>query len=183
MGKYINMPQTAAIVKVHLYVALTATFAGIILPVALEGAFGYVFSMVFMLIYALAMYNKSEEIARHDGKSYSDGHVHPCKGLVLPVGVAAVWLVLLALYLFSWKYDIVSYGSGFINNIMFAVWGFVYNGFMRLDNGSFNWFSLVLAILLPTAACGAGYFAGYKGFDLSKKVAGLVYEKQEPKED
>lgn len=183
MKKYISLAQVAAVTRLHLYISLAAAFAGVILPVVLDGIFKYIFSTVFILIYALAMYSKGEELAKRDAKSYTDEIQYKYKGLLLPAGIIVIWLVLLVLYKFSWKYDIVSYSSGFINNLLFAVWSFVYNGFMDLSNGSFSFYSQILFVLVPVAACGAGYFAGYKKFDLSVHIAELVYEKDESEKE
>lgn len=183
MNKYITPLQLAETAKTHLCVSLISAFVGITLPSFCEGVLKYVFSVIFMLIYALALYVKSEETAQHDGKSYTEQKRYKWKGIILPAGIYAVWLVLFVLYKFSWKYDIVSYNSGFINNLLFVVWNFIYSGFMDMNNGSFNSYAVVLIVLLPAAACFFGYFAGSVGFSLTEQIAKFVYEKKDSEND
>ncbi len=179
MGKYMKLSQIFDIVKMHFYVSAVSVFMGTILPFVLDGSLKYIFSGVFILIYALALYSKSGEAAAHDKKEYTPEKAYAWKGLLLPCGIFAVWVVLFALYSFSWKYDIVGYSSGFINNLLFAVWNFIYSGFLDMNNGSFNWYAVVIAAVVPVAACGIGYYAGFRRFDLSEKVAKIVYEQKD----
>lgn len=180
MNRYIKLKQLCEIAKMHLYVSLAALFFGVILLSFVTGSIGkYIFSTIFILIYMLALYTKSGEIAAKDKKSYTDDIPYWWKGVILPLGIFAVWIILYILYSFSWRYDIVGYTSGFINNTMFVVWNFIYTGFLGLSGGKFNYWCIALIVLAPVIASGLGYLAGYKGFDLSQRVVKIVYEKKD----
>lgn len=177
MSKFIKFGQVLNIIKMHLYVSLVASFLGtMMISFVVGGTTKYIFSLIFILVYMLVLYSKSEDIARHDKKSYTHDVPYPWKGVLLPVGIFLIWGFLYLLYYITWKYGIISYSSGFINNIIFVIWNFIYTGFMSLGDGKFNYLSLILIFGVPIFACGAGYFAGYKNFDISEKVAKIVYE-------
>ena len=179
MEKYMKLSQILDIVKMHFYVSIAAVFMGTILPFVLEGTLKYIFTAVFAAVYALAMYSKSAETAWYDRKEYTPQKAYAWKGFLLPLGIFAVWIILFALYKFSWKYEIVSYSSGFINNFLFAMWNFVYSGILELNNGSFSWYIIGVEAVVSIAACAIGYYAGFRRFDLSEKVAKIVYEQKD----
>ena len=105
------------------------------------------------------------------------------KGFLLPVGVFVVWGILFALFSFTWKYDIINSFSGFTNNLLFVFWNYVYIGFLKMKDGNFDVLAMSLLFITPLIACGGGYIAGYKGFDISSKVAKIVYDKKENEDD
>lgn len=179
MSKYIRFSQIWTIVKMHFYVSVVAMFMGMIMPGFVIGSIKHIASLIFIFIYMLVLYSKSEDIARHDKKQYTDDVPYIWKGMLLPVGVFIIWGMLYVLFHFSWKYDIVNSFSGFTNNLLFVFWNYVYIGFMNMMDGQFDAWALVLVFIIPLIACGGGYMAGYKGFDLSSKVAKLVYDKKE----
>lgn len=182
MGKYINIHELWTMIKAHLTTSLIFTFFGTILVSFSNGTTSkYLFSLICIAIYMLTLYTRAEEIARYDKKSYTEKFSYPLKGVVLPIGILGVWVLLFILYSVSWKYDIISYNSGFINNLLFVIWNYMYKGFLNFTNGSFNYYYIILIVLVPITASGLGYLAGLKNFDLSKKVVKMVYE--EKKED
>lgn len=183
MGKYMRGSQLLTIIKMHLYLSLAATFLGLIaVPVVTGNTTKYIFSGVFVFIYMLVLYSKSEDIARRDKRSYTDEVSYWWKGLLLPAGIFICWIFLYILYHVSWKYNIITNTSGFINNMLFVIWSFVFTGFMNLSDGKINYIGIIVAAAAPLIACGGGYLAGYKGFDLSIKVSKIMYEEKEDKE-
>lgn len=184
MSKYLGFKQLFDVVKMHFYVSLVALFMGVIgMPVATGDVSKYIFSGVFVFIYALAMYSKGNDIAVRDKKSYTTEVPYFWKGALLPVGIFVIWGFLYALYFVTWKYDIIVYNSGFINNMLFLLWNSVYSGFLNLRSGNFDVAGVVMFFLIPVVTCGLGYFAGYRSFDIGIKVSKLIYEKQDKDED
>ncbi len=186
MGKYISIKELLIMIKTHLITSFIFTFFGTILISFSNGYISkYIFSLICIFIYMLSLYTRAEEIARYDKKSYTEKFSYPLKGLLLPIGILAVWVILFILYFVSWKYDIITYSSGFINNLLFVIWNYMYKGFLSFNNGSFNYYYMILVVLVPFTASGLGYLAGYRNFDLSKRVVKLVYEekKEENREE
>jgi len=184
LGKYINFNQIAIIIKRHFIVSIATMFFGIILPVFLINGVKEIASLIAMFIYVLVLYSTSLDIARQDSKQYTYEAAYPWKGLILPLGIYVVWGFLYILFHVSWKYGIVhpDFVSGLINNILFVMWNYVYMGFMQIIEGKFAVWTLLLVFLVPLVSCGIGYFAGYKGFDISEKVVKIVYDEKDEEE-
>ena len=182
MSKYIRIGQIWSIIKTHFVVSLIAMFMGMIMPWFVVGSPKHIASLIFIFIYMLVMYSKSEDTAKHDKKQYTTDVPYIWKGLLLPVGIFIVWGILYALFYFTWKYDIINSFSGFTNNLLFVFWNYVYVGFLNIADGKFNVWAMSLAFFIPLVACGGGYFAGFKGFDISRKVANIVYDKKDEKD-
>ena len=172
------------IVKRHFIVSIVTMFLGIVLPVFMMNGVKEFASLIAMFIYVLVLYSTCVDMARQDRKQYTEEVAYPWKGLILPVGIYVIWGFLYIMFYFSWKYGIVhpDFVSGIINNILFVMWNYVYMGFMQIMEGKFAMWTLILVFLTPLVACGVGYFAGYKGFDVSEKVVKVVYDKKDDEE-
>ena len=68
--------------------------------------------------------------------------------------------------------------TAWIDNFLFIIWSFPFSAFIKLSDGIMSSFGYVLVAVLPFLASFAGYFAGYKDFDLQSKLLGAVYEKK-----
>ncbi len=184
MSKYISFKQILQLVKMHLYVSFAAMFMGLIMvSFSTGGITKYIFSSVFILIYMLVLYSKSADIAQHDRQSFSKEVPYAAKGLLLPIGIFVVGALLYLLYSITWKYNIIDTTSGFINNTLFVFWTFIYTGLANLSNGHISAAAIAAFIIVPEIAAGLGYFAGYRRFDLSEKVAKVVYDIEEDKKE
>ncbi len=180
MSRYLDKSELWDMIKMHIYTSLAAFFLGVIMIFFTSHGIGkYIFSIVFMLVHMLVLYSKSEDIARHNKKEYTNQTAYWWKGILLPLGIFAIWGALFVLYKVTWQYDIISYNSGFINNFLFLFWNYIYSGFLGLSGGYMNIWALVFVFGAPLAASFLGYLAGFKGFDLSIKVAGIMYEKKD----
>lgn len=183
MSKYIKFKQILKMIKIHFAVSLVVMFMGLILPIFYMEGIKIIASAVFVFVYMLILYAASAEIAGHDKKSYTAETAYPWKGIILPVGIFAVWVFLYVMYYMSWKYGIVNmqFASGMINHFLFVMWNQIYSGFMNsseMVSGNFEIWVTVPVVIVPLIACGGGYFAGYKGFDISEKVADIMYDKK-----
>ena len=183
MSKYISFKQIFQLVKMHLYVSIAATFMGLIMvSFSTGGITKYIFSGIFILIYMLVLYSKSADIAKHDRQEYSKEVPYAAKGFLLPIGIFVVGTLFYVLYSITWKCNIIDTTSGFVNNALFVVWTFVYTGLANLSNGHISLTAVIAFIIVPEIAAELGYFAGFKNFDLSEKVAEVVYDLDENKE-
>ncbi len=180
MSKIINFKQLFEIIKTHFVVSVIAFFVGTTLApmIATKGAKN-IFSLIFILFYMVLIYNKSEGIARRDKKGYTEEKPYKWKGLLLPIGVYIIWAFFYVLYFVSWKYQIISYTSGFLNNLLYLIWNYCFYTFINVGSGNVGALSIIMFFTVPLIACFMGYFAGYRNFDLSEKVAGMVYDKKD----
>lgn len=176
----INQQQLLGMTKTHTFASLAATLMGaVILPFSSAGFLKPFLSLVFVLIYAILIYNKGIDTARQDKLYDKEKKPFLLKGLFLPIGIYIIWLFLFVLYKLSWHYNIVSYISGFINNLLFLIWNYPFFGFLNAVNGDISILGVILFFAVSLAASCGGYIAGIKGFDISAKVSKMVYEEKE----
>lgn len=180
MRKILIPKQLFEIIKTHCCVSVIAFLVGTTLSPMIVTKFSKnLFSLIFIFLYMVLIYNKSESIARRDRKTYTEEKPYKCKGLVLPLGIYLVWGFLYVMYYISWKYQIISYTSGFINNLLYIMWNYCYYAFINVGNLNVGVLSIIMFFTVPLITCMLGYFAGYRNFDLSEKVAGIIYEKKD----
>ena len=180
MAKYIRLRQLYEIIKTHFYVSVIAFLVGTTLsPMISSKGSKNIFSLIFILFYMVMMYNKSESIARRDRKRYTKETPYKWKGLLLPIGVYVIWGFFYVMYVVSWENQIITYTSGFINNLLYIMWNYCYYTFINIGSANVGALSVIMFFTVPLISCFMGYFAGYRNFDLSEKVAGMVYEKKE----
>ena len=141
-----------------------------------------IFSVIASVIYFIGIYSTAYEIYTNDKKSYTKETPYKLKGLVLAVGLFVVSLLLYLLYLVTWKFMTINgmlfSPTGWINNLIFIVWTYPFNGFLYSLFGVMTWYGYLIAAVLPFVASFCGYFAGCVGFDLQGKLLSIVYEKK-----
>lgn len=180
--------QILRLIKTHTYVAFFAFIFGMLFlaSVVTTKTGGLVFSLITTIVYFFAIYNTSFDICKQDKKSYTKTTPYKLKGLILPIGVLCVSILLYVLYIVSWNFISIEKEligiTAWINNILFIIWSFMYNGFINLYQGTMSAFGYVIIAVLPFIASGLGYYAGYVDFDISEKFIKLVYEKKNTEE-
>ena len=184
MGKYISLGEILKVIKAQFIVSVIAMFFGMLfIGFSATGFSKYIFSIVFILFNILSLYNASYEIAIHNNKEYNDEKSFVFKGLFLGLGIVAVSVILYILYYFTWKCDIVTYSSGFINNLIFIAWNYPFNNFLNPNNGIVSVAGVAVEVIVISGTCFFGYFAGIKKFDLSQKVTKIVYDNKDNEEN
>lgn len=184
-----NSKQSFSLVKTHITIALVTFLFGMLIfaGVITHSVGSKIFSLITTIMYFFGIYNASFEIAVRDKKSYTDEKPYPLKGLVLPVLLFIVSIVLYLLYLMAWKLMTINGAlfspAGIINNFLFIIWSFPFNGFIHLADGVMTWYGYIIVAVVPFIASFCGYLAGYKGFDLYGKFTNLIYEKKKSEEN
>lgn len=181
-----NFPlkQSINVIKAHSIISLVAFLFGILIfPAAITRPVGkIIFSVVATLMYALSIYSSAYECYNRDSKSYTDESPFMLKGLVIAVPLLIVTVIIYALYFLSWRFmsieGVIVGASGWINNFLFLIWTFPFNGFLDLANGVMSWYGYVIIAVIPLISSTLGYLAGFYGFDLSGKINQLIYEKK-----
>ncbi len=179
MKKYLDFNQIFALTKTHFFVSLVATLLGaVMIPFGTNGFFKTAFSVVMSILYAVCIYSKAGDIAKNDKIFYKEDLPSYLKGLILPVGIWLVWIFLYVLFDISWKYRIMSFSTGIINNMLFVIWNYVFTGFLNPLNGHIDAFGVVMFFAVSLLASFGGYIATRKNFDISTKVSKLIYEEE-----
>ena len=141
-----------------------------------------IFSSVATVIYFFSIYGVAFEIAVHDKKSYTPEEPYPLKGLPLAASIFFASAVLYALYIIAWKLMTINGTlfsvTGWIDNFLFIIWSFPFSAFIGLSEGYMSVFGYVFIAVFPFLASFAGYYAGYRNFDLQTKLLGAIYEKK-----
>lgn len=174
-----------SLVKTHASAAVMMFLFGMLIFAAIitHNVGSKIFSAITSILYFMGIYNTSYEIALRDKKDYTPEKPFILKGLILPVNLLIITIILYLLYLITWKFMTLNGAlispAGFINNFLFLIWSFPFNGFIHLANGVMNWYGYIIVAIVPFIASFFGYLAGYKNFDIYGKFLKLVYEKKQ----
>lgn len=142
-------------------------------------------SILFLLFEFSQLYSAAFEAAEFDKRPYSKNKSIPWKGIFLPVVVLLFTLILYVLYRIAW---ITGGGSGglesikaVVMNVPFVLWTIVYDPFLQLNLGHARAAGMAVLFLLPVAASGLGYYAGYRDFSVTEKFMPFIYDKKKKK--
>lgn len=167
----------------HLYVIIISVIFGF-------GAFWWflaqdvwktLYSVIFMAVYAGALYCKAHRVATHDLKGYAQTKCYPAKGLVLGLVIAGSTFILWCIYRLIW---VTNPGESLVGvwrslyNGFFICYTFIYNGIMVPYKGGMFWYAHIVIYALPVISAGLGYYAGYKKFNLYDRLLPFMYERK-----
>ena len=110
----------------------------------------------------------------------------PLKGLLLPAFLTIANVIVILLYKLAW----IAGSDGkstteiwsLILNIISLLWVAPYQPLLGMAYGHIELQGYLIIFVTPFIASTLGYFAAYKGFDLSAKVHGFAYEKKKDKD-
>ena len=175
--------QILSVILVHIEAAVVFFLVWII-AIAATGTRigGLIYSSVSSLFYAVMMYSQGYSAAKNDKKSISRLTPFFYKGAAISLALTAANVLTAVLYRLAWSLG----GDGeslvkiwaVIGNVWTLFWFSPYMNLLGMDKGSIAVYGFVTILLLHTAACFLGYFAGYKNFDISEKFRFLMYEKK-----
>lgn len=178
LSQSLQLLKSHAVTSGFIFVFGILIFAGVIT----HNVGSVIFSAAATVIYFFSIYGTAFEIAMRDKKSYTPEQPYPLKGLLLAVSILIASALLYALYFIAWKLMTINgtlfSAAGWIDNFLFIIWSFPFSAFINLSEGYMSVFGYVFVAVLPFIASFAGYFAGYKDFDLHSKLLGAVYEKK-----
>lgn len=184
LKKYVPWNQVWSLLKAHLVLSILSGLLGLMVLISIiaNPVGNAIFTGIMMVIYFFSIYGAASNCALRDLKPYTEEEPYPWKGLLLPVGIILATLALWGLYQAAWHFMTIDGNlatiTGIACNVIFVVWTFMYNALMGLQNGGMNWYAYVVVLVVPVAASGLGYYAGYRGFDLYDKLMRFVYEKK-----
>lgn len=184
--KYSVPGQMLLMVKSHFTVSVVFMILFLMTASMQTGFVSTVFGVLGLLGYFLSIYSHSGTALRDDKRSVSPLTPHPLKGLWLPAFLTIVNVVIILLYKLAWTYG--SDGKSMteiwslILNIISLLWVSPYQSILGMEHGHIELHGYIIIFVTPFVASLLGYFAAYKGFDLSAKVHSLAYEKKKEKD-
>lgn len=182
--KYSIKGQVVSVILEHLR-ASTIFFVAWILTIRITSSVigGIVYSVIATFFYLTLMYSAGYQALKNDKKSYSPLTPKKYKGALLSLGLLALSILIVIAYLIAWR--VAGDGENLITlwavavNVLYLFWYSPFVGFLGTQKGTISMLGYIIIFVLPTASCFLGYFAGYKGFDISEKLRTLIYEKKE----
>lgn len=139
-----------------------------------------IMEILIFVVYIGIMASAGNACATYDLKQYSKTKPFAIKGILLAIPV-----VLLNLGMWGalqWVHG--ANMSVTIKNIMqtvFFVWTVPYNFFLKPDGPSVRLIGQIMMYAVPFITIGAGYFAGYKRWDVYAKLDKIVFEQKKTK--
>lgn len=139
-----------------------------------------IMEILILVVYVGFMASAANGCAAYDLKDYSKTKAFPLKGFLLSVPIVllnlAMWGAL------QWVH--VTQLSDTVKNVIqtvFFVWTVPYNFFLKPDGASVRVIGQILMYAVPFVTIGVGYFAGYKRWDIYKRLDKIVFEQKKKK--
>lgn len=179
--------QMLLMIKQHFTISVVFMIFFLMTVSMQKGVFSTIFGIFGLLGYFLSIYSYSGSALRTDKMSASPLSPDPIKGLWLPAFLTIVNVIIILLYKLAW-----SQGSdgqsmteiwSLILNIISLLWVAPYQPLLGMAFGHIELQGYIIIFVTPFIASALGYFAAYKGFDLSAKVHSFAYEKKKDKDE
>lgn len=181
--KYSIMGQIISVILTHLE-AVFVFFAVWVIAISVTSSKigGTIYSAIATVFYVSAMYSVCYAKAKDDKKSYSPLTPEKYKGILLSAGLLVINIAVAFIYSFIWKTasdgaNLTGIGAVAVN-VFCLFWFSPFISFLGEQNGVISVLGYVAIFALPVLSCFFGYLAGYKNFDISRKLKFLVYEKK-----
>lgn len=153
-----------------------------IITTSMRNDFGnIIFGICGTLGYFLSIYSAASTFLTDDKRTVSPLTPKALKGFFLPAFLIIANLIAILLYKLAWAYgsdgESMTQAWSLILNIISLLWVAPYQPFLGMAHGHIELHGYLIIFVLPIIASGLGYFAAFKGFDLSAKVHSIAYEK------
>lgn len=183
--KYTIWGQMLGVVGTHAVTAFIFMFIWLITAGLWEGIAGKIFSGFGLVCYFIAIYNSGVSCAQADKRTISPLKAYPAKGFTLPIILLGVNIAIILAYKYAWGFgsdgEYLREGRAILLNVLTVLWTAPYGNILGMEKGVLEIQGYFILCILPFVATGAGYFAGYRGFDLFAKISSLAYEKKKSK--
>lgn len=178
--------QMLLMIKNHFTVSVVFMIFFLFTASMQSGLFNTIFGIFGFLGYFLSIYSYSAAALRDDKMSASPLTPKPLKGLCLPAFLTIASIVIILLYKMAWAQgsdgQSMTTNWSFILNIVSLLWVAPYQPLLGMAFGHIELQGYLIIFITPFIASTLGYFAAYKGFDLSAKVHSFAYEKKQEKD-
>lgn len=137
-------------------------------------------SAVFIAVYFGMLYVRAKKFALLDCKPYTPLKPNKLKGLLFGAEIAASIAAVFAVFELVLTLCSGDGGAAAIlsSTALLCFWSFPFYGIMNLSDGMITWYSAVLMIIIPVAACYLGYIAGCRKLEIMEKLEDFMYEKE-----
>lgn len=180
--KYTIWGQMLGVVGAHAVTAFVFMFLWLITAGMWEGIAGKIFSTLGLACYCAVLYNSGVGCAQADKRTVSPLKAYPAKGVTLPVILLGVNIAIILAYKYAWGLgsdgEYLREGWAVFINVLSVFWTAPYRDIIGMEKGVLEIQGYFVLCVLPFIATSAGYFAGYKGFDILDKIVRIAYEKK-----
>ena len=183
--KYSISGQMLLMIKNHFSAAVVFMIL-FLMTTSMRGDLGdKIFGVCGFLGYFLTIYAYSGSAFQDDKRTISPLTPHPLKGLWLPALLTVANVIIILLYNLAWSQGSDGHSMteiwSLILNIISLLWVAPYQPLLGMAYGHIELQGYLIIFITPFIASALGYFAAYKGFDLSAKVHSIAYEKKKDK--
>ena len=184
--KYSISGQMLLMIKSHFTTSVVFMIL-FLMTTSMRNGFGnMVFGVLGFLGYFLSIYAFSGTALRDDKLTVSPLTPKPLKGLFLPAFLTIVNVIVILLYKLAWAQgsdgESMTEIWSLILNIISLLWVAPYQPLLGMAFGHIELSGFIIIFITPFIASTLGYFAAYKGFDLSATVHSFAYEKKKDKD-
>ena len=142
----------------------------------------YIYATIAVVSCFFALYGCGEMLARDDKKPYVNRGISIKRSLYMPSILLGVQVVFLLMYKLTWIFgsdgDSIQSIWAVVTNLLSYGWFAPLGAFAGMDKGGFSVLGYILILLISEGGYVLGYYAGAKGFDISEKLFGFMYEKK-----
>ena len=144
-------------------------------------------AIVMAVVYAGILFGTSYECAYSDHKTYSKLKPYPLKGLVLSLGVVIPVALAWDFYAIAWKVAPIPEAATsqaqiplltFTANMLYSFITAPFWDLVDIKGGNASLTGQIISLVVPAAACFAGYYLGYIKVDFTKYINKLMYDKK-----
>ena len=128
-----------------------------------------------LTVYCLIMAATAKGIADKEILLKQEKGMYPAKGLVLASTVVILNLLIFSAVKLSWSLNAPEL-LRLVFQILFFVLTLPYNFFLDISGQSITGVGVILLFTIPFVSIGAGYYAGYKKWDIFEKLDKIVFE-------
>ena len=136
-----------------------------------------VLGFLSLIIYMLIMASTAKGVADRDLLPDAKTEAFPVKGLVLASVVVILNFIIWGALKLSWAIGAPE-SVKVVAQVLFFLLTLPYNFFLNISGGDVSGIGVVLMFTAPFVCMEAGYFAGYKKWDIFEKLDKIVFEKK-----
>ena len=184
--RYTTIGQMLQILKTYSINAILFAIVWVMLANLWSTGVGrYIYVVISLVTMFFTLYGCGEQIAKDDKKPYANRGICIKRSLYMPCLVMAAQILFILMFKLTWMLgsdgDNIQEVWAVATNLMSYAWFAPFGTIAGMNKGSFSVLGYVLMFLIPEGGYVLGYLAAAKGYDISEKLFGFMYEKKNEK--